>query len=225
MDAGKWVTMTDKEIVEMASECETQHELARKCGLKRPSQSFRKRVLQLPLVYSERKPRHSKEEFFEAVSKSKSIKDVIVNLGYKTQGSRYDLVNYLSKLYEIPLPEYSKSEESKEHLTKIRRKMSDEEYFSSPSYRSGATTRSRMIKMGIDYHCSVLICPLNSGELIWNGLEIVLQVDHKDGDKQNNHLSNLRFLCPNCHSQTPTYAGRSNNPESVQYKHFEEHSI
>jgi 5-methylcytosine-specific restriction endonuclease McrA len=35
------------------------------------------------------------------------------------------------------------------------------------------------------------------------------QVDHADGDSTNNKLENLRLLCPNCHSQTDTFAGRN----------------
>jgi hypothetical protein len=36
---------------------------------------------------------------------------------------------------------------------------------------------------------------------------LVLQLDHINGEKTDNRLENLRFLCPNCHSQTETYAG------------------
>lgn len=43
----------------------------------------------------------------------------------------------------------------------------------------------------------------------WNGKYLVLQLDHVDGDTSNNELSNLRVLCPNCHSQTDTYASRN----------------
>lgn len=34
-----------------------------------------------------------------------------------------------------------------------------------------------------------------------------LEIDHIDGNYQNNSEDNLRVLCPNCHSLTPTYKG------------------
>jgi 5-methylcytosine-specific restriction endonuclease McrA len=43
----------------------------------------------------------------------------------------------------------------------------------------------------------------------WMGEEITLQIDHIDGDRKNNELSNLRFLCPNCHSQTDTFGSKN----------------
>ena len=54
------------------------------------------------------------------------------------------------------------------------------------------------------YCCS--ICG-NDGE--WLGNKISLQLDHIDGDCSNNTKENLRWLCPNCHSQTPTYGSRN----------------
>jgi hypothetical protein len=43
----------------------------------------------------------------------------------------------------------------------------------------------------------------------WCGLPLTLQLDHVDGDGTNNELINLRLLCPNCHTQTPTYGSKS----------------
>ena len=34
---------------------------------------------------------------------------------------------------------------------------------------------------------------------------IPIELEHVDGNSENNSLSNLKLLCPNCHSLTPTY--------------------
>jgi hypothetical protein len=43
----------------------------------------------------------------------------------------------------------------------------------------------------------------------WLNKELVMHVDHVDGDRTNNTLDNLKILCPNCHSQTPTFASKN----------------
>ncbi len=53
------------------------------------------------------------------------------------------------------------------------------------------------------YKCSC--CKISD----WNGKPIVLEVDHIDGNSENNRPQNLRFICPNCHSQTDTYKAKN----------------
>ena len=43
------------------------------------------------------------------------------------------------------------------------------------------------------------------GQSRWLDGEIPLQLDHKNGKKEDNSLRNLRLLCPNCHALTPQY--------------------
>ena len=61
----------------------------------------------------------------------------------------------------------------------------------------------------IPYLCSIELCPLNkTGQ--WVGRQIVFHLDHINGRTTDNRITNLRWLCPNCHSQTDTYCGRNN---------------
>jgi 5-methylcytosine-specific restriction endonuclease McrA len=41
----------------------------------------------------------------------------------------------------------------------------------------------------------------------WQGKSIVLELEHKNGNGDDHSRDNIELLCPNCHSQTPTYKG------------------
>jgi hypothetical protein len=49
----------------------------------------------------------------------------------------------------------------------------------------------------------------NCGLAQWMSRPIPLELDHIDGDRENNCVENLRLLCPNCHALTPTYRARN----------------
>lgn len=66
------------------------------------------------------------------------------------------------------------------------------------------TLRRAMIESGIPFVCGVCGC-----EPIWRDKPLVLQISHQNGDSADNRKKNLRFDCPNCHSQTEDFGGRS----------------
>jgi len=43
----------------------------------------------------------------------------------------------------------------------------------------------------------------------WRGKPLSIQLDHRNGIRDDNRLENLRMLCPNCHSQTDTFGARN----------------
>jgi len=43
----------------------------------------------------------------------------------------------------------------------------------------------------------------------WNGKSLNMELDHIDGNRTNHLITNLRMLCPNCHSQTDTYRAKN----------------
>jgi hypothetical protein len=88
---------------------------------------------------------------------------------------------------------------------KRRRWYSNEELFIE-----GCTVNRHHIKKRIlldnliNYSCA--ICGL---EKEWNGLPIVLRLDHINGINDDYRIDNLRFVCPNCDSQLDTFCGRN----------------
>lgn len=58
----------------------------------------------------------------------------------------------------------------------------------------------------------------NCGITKWNNKPITMQLEHIDGNCDNNTLSNLELLCPNCHSQTNTYVGKNKGSGPISRK-------
>jgi hypothetical protein len=64
--------------------------------------------------------------------------------------------------------------------------------------------RRAMIESGIPHVCGCCGCLPT-----WMGRELVLEIDHLSGDWADNERTNLRFLCPNCHTQTRNYGSKA----------------
>lgn len=69
------------------------------------------------------------------------------------------------------------------------------EEYAQGSYVKSSKLKDKLIKEGYKLdQCE--ICGLSE----WQGVKLILELHHKDGDHYNNNLNNLMVLCPNCHS-------------------------
>jgi 5-methylcytosine-specific restriction endonuclease McrA len=85
------------------------------------------------------------------------------------------------------------------------RRFKDSEVFVENSTYARHNIKRRIVESGIiEYRCSK--CS-NDGN--HNGKPLVLQLDHINGVNNDHRLENLRFLCPNCHTQEDTYAAKN----------------
>ncbi len=108
------------------------------------------------------------------------------------------------KEYNIDRDEFKKSVSSgmkKYHLEKI---------INTPFELLTKESRKQLLIHERGVKCEV--CHLTE----WMNYIIPLDVDHIDGNHNNNVKENLRLLCPNCHRLTPTW-GFKNRKHSKKY--------
>jgi hypothetical protein len=74
-------------------------------------------------------------------------------------------------------------------------------------FKDGAIVSRTSIKkfLILEYGEQCSICNMLP---MWHGKFLSLQVDHINGINKDNRPENLRLVCPNCHSQTETFAGK-----------------
>ena len=72
--------------------------------------------------------------------------------------------------------------------------------------------RRRILVEQRGHQCEV--CELSE----WMGKPIPIELDHIDGQADNNSAENLRLICPNCHAQTGTYKGANAGKNSSRQK-------
>jgi Zn finger protein HypA/HybF involved in hydrogenase expression len=152
------------------------------------------------------KKRHniSDDELAEAVASSPSLSHALRKLGLSPNGGTHG--HYTKRVKEAGI--------STEHFLPnrntygIRRdKLKPSEILVRRESGSNRTHRSYLLRalleLGVEYKC--VSC--NSAS-VWNGKPLTLEIDHIDGNRNNNQKNNLRFLCPNCHSQTETFSNK-----------------
>lgn len=150
----------------------------------------------------------TKEELARFVEESYSYAELSRRIGY-SGGSAVKTLKEMIDKYNFNNEHFlGQSWNTGNYKTNLnRRTISNEELFCENSKYPRKRARDRIIKDEIiEYKCE--ICG-NDGE--WMGKEMPLELDHKNGKNNDNRIKNLRWLCPNCHSQTSTYRGRNKN--------------
>jgi 5-methylcytosine-specific restriction endonuclease McrA len=145
------------------------------------------------------------EELARAVATSTSLTDVIRVLGLRPAGGNHRSVRaHVARLGP-----------STEHFTHERRTRGIRawraltRHSAETALRNGSGVDSAVVRRLARRLLAPYACAICGNPGVHNGLPLTLHLDHVNGVHDDNRLENLRWLCPNCHSQTPTYCGRS----------------
>jgi predicted RNA-binding Zn-ribbon protein involved in translation (DUF1610 family) len=132
-----------------------------------------------------------------AVKKNISWSGVCRDVGLVAQGGNIGTVQRHARRLELP----TKHMRGQAHGTPpVNRIPLKEILVKDSSYKSHQGLKRRLIREGLlKYLCAE--CGLSE----WRGKPLSLHLDHINGINNDHRLKNLRFLCPNCHSQTPDY--------------------
>lgn len=156
----------------------------------------------------------SKETLESAINKADSYSETLRVLEIPLSGRNLDTLKSKIKQYSLDVSHftfksgYSTGTENKKYVPAST-------YLHKDSYITPYKLKEKLFSEGIkERKCETPGCTCTSGT--WLGKPIVYQLHHKDGDNTNNELSNLQILCPNCHSQTDNYCGKSNKKAKTQ---------
>lgn len=146
---------------------------------------------------------YTDEELLKRLIEAKSFKDFLEDLGYSNGRAQYTRKLAEKRFISMGV-DYRDIIKPSNYHGALASRIPDERYYIRGTFRGSKLSRRVRTDGHVDYRCN--ICK-NTGE--WLDKEITLHLDHIDGDSKNNEIANLRFLCPNCHSQTETYGGRN----------------
>jgi hypothetical protein len=147
------------------------------------------------------------DQLISAVENNITISDVLKDLGLRAAGGNYKSIHNHVKRLNLNIDHWNPYHNCIA-VNKKRRKPIEEIMVVDSSY-SRSSLKKRLIKEKIiEYKCDK--CNI----IEWHGERLSLQLDHINGIWDDNRLENLRFLCPNCHSLTKNFAGRSTKKEN-----------
>ena len=151
---------------------------------------------------------YSKEWLETLCQESYSYAEVLRKAGRKQGGGNQKILKKKIEEYEIDISHFTGKKW--QWNPNISTKQSKEKYKLEEVFIKNSPVTQKVLRGYIERHQVIEYkCQTCGNDGTWQNGTISLEVDHIDGDNTNNEISNLRYLCPNCHALTETYRGKN----------------
>ena len=153
------------------------------------------------------------EQFVNLIKNSANIAEVLFKLGYTVKGNSWGYSQVKQRMTDLNLSSANFKGKNAYYETNKEREISPDKLFRINCKHTRTVLRRNIIRNNLlPYKCA--ICGISK----WNNKTLSLELDHINGMNNDNRLENLRFLCPNCHSQTTTYGSRNQQRNESTYE-------
>ena len=153
------------------------------------------------------------EQFVNLIKNSANIVEVLFKLGYTVKGNSWGYSQVKQRMTDLNLSSANFKGKNAYYETNKEREISPDKLFRINCKHTRTVLRRNIIRNNLlPYKCA--ICGISK----WNNKTLSLELDHINGMNNDNRLENLRFLCPNCHSQTTTYGSRNQQRNESTYE-------
>lgn len=142
--------------------------------------------------------KYTEHQLREAVASSKSVRQTLKKLGVAPYGGNYDVFWKAARHLSLDTSHFTGQGWNAGKTFPPKREL--QSYLNNDHSISSHKLKIRLLREGVFSRQCVRCCLTK-----WLDEPIPLELDHVDGNRRNNNLSNLRLLCPNCHASTPTY--------------------
>ena len=145
-----------------------------------------------------KKPKYPLDQLKLSIEQSINYSQVLIKLGKVPKGGNYGTLKNAIKYYKLDTSHFLGQGSNTNKVFGPKRPVED--YLSNKQTIKSYNLKKRLLKEQVLEH----VCHMCKHKE-WLNQPIALELHHIDGNSNNNNLTNLQLLCPNCHSQTKNY--------------------